>query len=95
LLSDAAGWQKRGNHTATEAGNRSSGIWIRIPVSRRRELAISSETFHKWRSKYGGIDAPMTSRMKEPEAEDARLCKTCIWETHKAEIASEALQKAW
>ena len=29
-----------------------------------RELGISSATFYKWRSKYGGMDASMMSRMK-------------------------------
>jgi len=38
-----------------------------------RELGISSATFYKWRSKYGGMDASMMSRMKELEAENARL----------------------
>ena len=28
-----------------------------------RELGISSATFYKWRSKYGGMDASMMSRM--------------------------------
>jgi len=58
-----------------------------------RELGISSATFYKWRSKYGGMDASMMSRMKELEAENARLRKMYIEEKLKAEIASEALQK--
>ena len=40
-----------------------------------REHGISSATFYKWRSKYGGMDAPMISRLKELEAENARLKK--------------------
>lgn len=58
-----------------------------------RELGISSATFYKWRSKYGGMDASMMSRMKELEAENARLRKMYIEEKLKTEIASEALQK--
>ena len=45
-----------------------------------RELGISSATFYKWRSKYGGMDASMMSRMKELEAENARLRKMYIEE---------------
>ncbi|MDC0994076.1 transposase, partial [bacterium] len=30
-----------------------------------REIGISSATFYKWRSKYGGMDTAMISRMKE------------------------------
>jgi len=40
-----------------------------------RELGISSATFYKWRSKFGGMDTSMMARMKELEAENARLRK--------------------
>ncbi|VVE11150.1 transposase [Pandoraea communis] len=39
------------------------------------EPGISSATFYKWHSKYGGMDVPMMSRMKELVAENARLRK--------------------
>ena len=29
-----------------------------------RELGISSATFYKWRSKYGGMDVSMIARLK-------------------------------
>ena len=32
-----------------------------------RENGMSSASFYKWRSKYGGMDASMMSRMKELE----------------------------
>lgn len=38
-----------------------------------REHGISSATFYKWRSKYGGMDASMISRRKELEEENRRL----------------------
>lgn len=41
-----------------------------------RELGISSATFYKWRSKYGGMDVSLMARMKELEAENARLRNT-------------------
>ena len=41
-----------------------------IPVPQLcREHGISSATFYKWRSKYGGMDTSMVARMKELEAE--------------------------
>ena len=58
-----------------------------------REHGVSTATIYAWRSKYGGMDASMMSRMKELEAENARLRKMYIEEKLKAEIASEALQK--
>ncbi|SIT77805.1 putative transposase [Burkholderia sp. b14] len=58
-----------------------------------RELGISTATFYKWRSKYGGMDVSLIARMKELEAENARLRKMYVEEKIKAEIVSEALAK--
>jgi putative transposase len=60
-----------------------------------RELGISTATFYKWRAKYGGMDTSMMARMKELEAESARLKKMYIEERLKAEIVTEALAKKW
>jgi len=60
-----------------------------------RELGISTATFYKWRTKYGGMDVSMMSRMKELEAENVRLRKMYVEEKLKAEIVSEALAKKW
>lgn len=60
-----------------------------------RELGISSATFYKWRSKYGGMDVSLRARMKELEAENARLRKMYVEEKLKAEIVTEALEKKW
>ena len=59
-----------------------------------RELGISSATFYKWRAKYGGMDTSMMARMKELEAENARLKKMYIQEKLKAEILDEAIKKS-
>ena len=60
-----------------------------------RELGISTATFYKWRATYGGMDTSMMARMKELEAENARLKKMYIEEKLKAEIVTEALAKKW
>lgn len=60
-----------------------------------RELGISQATFYKWRSKYGGMDTSLMARMKELEAENARLRKMYIEEKLKAEVVAEALAKKW
>lgn len=59
-----------------------------------RELSISSATFYKWRSKYGGMDVSLMARMKELEAENERLRKMYVEEKIKAEIVAEALEKS-
>lgn len=60
-----------------------------------REHGISSATFYKWRSKFGGMDASLMSRLKELEDENRRLKKMYAEERLKAEIIQEALQKKW
>ncbi|ANE55252.1 transposase [Methylomonas koyamae] len=58
-----------------------------------REHGISSATFYKWRSKYGGMDASLMVRLKELEDENRRLKKMYAEERLKAEIIKEALEK--
>jgi putative transposase len=58
-----------------------------------RELGISSATFYKWRAKYGGMDTSMMARMKESEAENARLKKMYIKEKLKAKFLNEAISQ--
>ncbi|WP_369600744.1 IS3 family transposase [Hahella sp. SMD15-11] len=57
-----------------------------------REHGMSSATFYKWRSKYGGMDASMMKRLKELEAENARLKKMYAEERLKAELRKDALE---
>ena len=67
-----------------------------IPVPQLcREHGMSSATFYKWRSKYGGMDVSMMQRVKELEEENRRLKKMYAEERLKAEIIQEALAKKW
>jgi len=67
-----------------------------IPVPQLcREHGMSSATFYKWRSKYGGMDVSMMQRVKELEEENRRLKKMYAEERLKAEIIQEALEKKW
>ena len=67
-----------------------------IPVPQLcREHGMSSASFYKWRSKYGGMDASLMARMKELEEENRRLKKMYAEERLKAEIVQEALSKKW
>jgi putative transposase len=53
-----------------------------------REHGISSATFYKWRSKYGGMNVSMLKRLKELEAENARLKRMYADEKLKADLKS-------
>ena len=57
-----------------------------------REHGMSTAMFYKWRAKFGGMDASMMKRLKELEAENARLKKMYAEERLKAEIRQEALE---
>lgn len=58
-----------------------------------REHGIASATFYKWRSRYGGMDLPMMTRLKEFEQENSRLKKMYADERLKADILKEVLEK--
>lgn len=58
-----------------------------------REHGMSSATFYKWRSKYGGMDASLMARMKELERENRLLKRMYAEEKMKAEVVAEALAK--
>ena len=60
-----------------------------------RTHGISSATFDKWRSKYGGMDASMISQMKALEEENRRLKKMYAEAQMSADILKEALAKKW
>jgi len=57
-----------------------------------REYGMSSASFYQWRSKYGGMDASLMRRLKDLEAENARLKKMYAEERIKSELRQEALE---
>lgn len=56
-----------------------------------RKHGMSNASFYTWRAKYGGMDVSNMKRLKELEAENARLKKMYAEEKLKAEIIAEAL----
>jgi len=60
-----------------------------------REHGMSNASFYKWRSKFGGMDASMMTRMKELEAENTRL-KRMYADLHlQNDVIKEALSKKY
>lgn len=55
--------------------------------------SMNSATFYKWKSKYGGMDLSMMTRLKELEAENARLKRMYADERLKSDILQDALLK--
>lgn len=60
-----------------------------------REHGISSATFYKWRSKFGGMEVSMVARMKELEDENRRLKKMYAEAQLSADLLKEAMSKKW
>ena len=58
-----------------------------------REHTISSATFYKWRSKYGGMDTSMMAEMKATQDENRRLKKMFAELSMQNELLKEALGK--
>ena len=60
-----------------------------------REHGISSATFYKWRSKFGGMDASLMSQLKELQDENRRLKKMYADAQLSADQLKEAMSKKW
>lgn len=67
-----------------------------VPVAELcREHGMSSASFYKWRSKYGGMDASMISEMKAMAQENQRLKKMYAEMSLQNDLLKEALGKKW
>ncbi len=67
-----------------------------VPVSELcRAHGMSSASFYKWRSKYGGMDASMISQMKAMADENHRLKRMYAEMSMQNDLLKEALGKKW
>lgn len=60
-----------------------------------REHGMSSATFYKWRSKFGGMDASLMTRMRELEEDNRRLKKMYVDVQVQRDVLDEAMRKKW
>jgi len=58
-----------------------------------RQYGMSSASFYKWRAKFGGMDASMMARLKELEAENARLKRMYADIQLQNDVIKEAIEK--
>lgn len=67
-----------------------------VPVSEvARKHGISAATFYQWRSKYGGMSVSDMQRLRELEAENARLKRMYAEVSMDNAVLKEALTKKW
>jgi len=58
-----------------------------------RQHGMSDATFYKWRSKYGGLDASETRRLKGLEEENQRLKRLVAEQALDIQVFKEVLRK--
>ena len=60
-----------------------------------RELGINKGTFYSWRKKYGGMELSHLKRLKELEAENAKLKRMYADVSLDLQMAKDVLSKKW
>ena len=60
-----------------------------------RRHGISTATFYTWRKKFGGMEASDARRLKELEAENAKLKRLVAEQMLDMSAMKELLQKHW
>jgi putative transposase len=60
-----------------------------------RHLAISDQTYYKWRKEYGGLQVDQAKRFKELEQENSRLRKVVADLVMDNTILKEAAKRNW
>jgi transposase-like protein len=57
-----------------------------------RELAISEQSYYRWRKEYGGMQVSQAKKLKDLERENARLKKLVADQALDKSILEEALR---
>ena len=60
-----------------------------------RQLNIADKTYYRWRREYGGLKVDQAKRMKELEAENARLKRIVANQAIDMAILKEAASPNW
>jgi transposase-like protein len=60
-----------------------------------QKLGVSEPTLHRWRNQYGGIKADEAKRLRELEAENARLKRLVAELALDKQMLQDIAQKKW
>ena len=60
-----------------------------------RKHSIGQATFYRWRAKYGGMDVPQLTRLKELDRENARLKRLLAERDLEIDVLREINAKKW
>jgi putative transposase len=60
-----------------------------------RKYSVAEQTVYRWRSKYGGLDTSELQRLRELEAENARLKKIVAQQVLDIDALKDLVAKKW
>lgn len=60
-----------------------------------RRHGVSDQTIYRWKQKYGGLETSELRRLKQLEAENARLKKLVADQALDNQMLKELLEKKW
>ena len=60
-----------------------------------RHLEVSEQTYHRWRAQFGGMKADDVKRLKELEAENARLKRIVVDKELEIDALQEVAKGNW
>lgn len=60
-----------------------------------RDHGISSATFYKWKSKYGGMDVNEAKRLRQLEEENAKLKRIVADQALDIVVLKDVISKKW
>lgn len=60
-----------------------------------RKNGVSTWTFYRWRSKFGGMAVPEARRLREMEDENRRLKRLVADQALDVQLLKEALARKW
>ena len=60
-----------------------------------REAGISSATFYAWKAKFGGMTVNDAQRLRQLEAENAKLCRVVADQAVDLVALKDVLAKKW
>jgi putative transposase len=70
--------------------------WLREPVSAvAKRHGVSEQTIYTWRKRFGGLQATDVRRLRQLEAENARLKKLVAERDLEIEVMKEVAAKNW
>ena len=60
-----------------------------------RKLGVSEPTFYRWKKQFAGMGVPEIRRLKQPEAENAKLTRLVADLTLDRSTPRDVLRRKW